>query len=341
MYQVNIDFSKIKKLIKEGKQKIVILSHRNPDGDAIGSSLAFYNLFSEMGHQVEIIVPNTIPAFLKWMKNAGKIHIYEKESQVSDTILEQATLVFALDFNDLGRIQEYNDKLKDSGSYKVLIDHHPHPHNFADLTISDPNASSTAELVYDFIGELGLIASIDKDIATCLFTGIMSDTGCFSYNSSQPLTYSKLASLLTCGIDKDYIYDRVYNNFSYNRMRLMGYCLDKKMVHLPEFRTAYITLSQEELREYHFRFGDAEGFVNLPLSIEGVLFSVIFIEKKDMVKVSFRSKGNFEVNKIASDHFNGGGHKNASGGESYESLQKTVDNFVNLLPLYKNELLSD
>ena len=341
MYQVNIDYSKIKKLITEGKQKIVILSHRNPDGDAIGASLALYNLFIRMEHQVEIIIPNTIPSFLKWMKSASKIYIYEKEPQIADTILTQATLVFALDFNDLSRIREFNDKIKDSDSYKVLIDHHPHPQNFADLTISDPNASSTAELVYDFIGELGLITSIDEDIATCLFTGIMADTGCFSYNSSQPLTYNKLASLLTCGINKDYIYDRVYNNFSYNRMRLMGYCLDKKMVHIPEYRTAYITLTQQELRDYNFRIGDAEGFVNLPLSIEGVRFSVIFIEKRDMVKVSFRSKGNFEVNKIAVDHFNGGGHKNASGGESYESLQKTVDNFINLLPLYKNELLSD
>lgn len=341
MYQINTDFSKIKKLIAEGKQKIVILSHRNPDGDAIGASLALYNLFLKMGHGVEVIIPNSIPSFLTWMKNAEAIHIYEKEPQVSDNILTQATLVFALDFNDLGRIREFNDKLKDSSSYKVLIDHHPYPQNFADLTISDPNASSTAELVYDFIGEIGLIPDIDEDIASCIFTGIMTDTGCFSFNSSQPITFNKLASLLTCGIDKNKIYDRVYNNFSFNRMRLMGYCLDKKMVHLPKYRTAYITLTQQELKDYHFKIGDSEGFVNLPLSISGIRFSVLFIEKRDMVKVSFRSKGNFKVNRIATDHFNGGGHKNASGGESYVSLPETVDKFVNLLTLYKDELLSE
>jgi len=341
MYQTNTDFSKIRKLITEGNQKIVILSHRNPDGDAIGASLALYNLFLKMGHQVEIVLPNTFPSFLKWMKNADKIHIYDKQPQIADKILTEANIVFALDFNDLSRIREYNDKLKKSNSYKVLIDHHPAPQDFADLTISDPRSSSTAELIYDFIGELGLISSIDEDIASCIFAGIVTDTGCFSFNSSQPLTFNKVASLLTCGINKDYIYDRIYNNFSYNRMRLMGYCLDKKLEHLPEYRTAYITLTQQELRDYHFKIGDAEGFVNLPLSIEGIRFSVLFIEKKDMVKISFRSKGNFEVNKIATDHFNGGGHRNASGGELYESLPKTVDKFVNLLPSYKDELLSE
>ncbi len=341
MYYKNIDLSVIRKLLNEGKQYILILSHRNPDGDAIGASLALYNLFQKMGHRIEIIIPNGFPSFLKWMKNADKIIIYSKNSEIAAKILTEANIVFALDFNDLSRIREFDKKIKVSDAYKVLIDHHPYPQQFADLTISDSKSSSTAELVYDFISDLELISLLDKDIATCLYTGIMTDTGCFSFNSSQPDTFNIVASLLTCGIDKDYIYDRVYDNFSYDRMRLMGYCLNKKMEYLPEYKTAYITLTQQELRDYNFRIGDAEGFVNLPLSIIGIHFSVLFIEKKDMVKVSFRSKGNFEVNKIASEHFYGGGHKNASGGESYESMQKTVDKFIKLLPKYKNELLAD
>ena len=340
MYQTNTDISRIKKLLTEGKQDILILSHRNPDGDAVGASLALYNLFLKLGHNAEILIPNSFPSFLKWMKNAGKIRIYDNNPEAAAKILVRAKIVFALDFNDLSRIREFNDILKSTDSYKVLIDHHPEPQNFADLTISDPKASSTAELIYDFIGDLGLISSIDADIASCLFAGIMTDTGCFSFNSSQPLTYNKVASLITCGIDKDYIYDRVYNNFSFNRMRLMGYCLDKKLVCLPEYRTAYITLTQQEMKDYNFRVGDSEGFVNLPLSIEGIRFSVLFVEKKDMIKLSFRSKGNFEVNKIAVDHFKGGGHKNASGGESYDSLENTVDKFIKLLPAYRDELYS-
>lgn len=341
MDHTKYDFSTIRELLTNDKKSILILSHRNPDGDAIGASLALYILFQKMGHQVEILIPNAYPGFLKWMKNANKILIYTRKPKVADKLLTQAEIVFALDFNDLSRIHEFNDKLKFSGSYKVLIDHHPDPQEFANLSISDQNTSSTAELVYDFIETLGFSSLIDIDIAGCIYAGIMTDTGCFSFNSSQPETFRKVASLLSCGIDKDFIYDRVYNNFSCDRMRLMGYCLDKKLEYLPEYHTAYMTLTQQELRDYNFRIGDAEGFVNLPLSIEGIRFAALLIEKKDMVKISLRSKGNFAVNKFAAEHFHGGGHKNASGGESYESIQKTVDKFVNLLPEYKDELSSE
>ncbi|MGD2034837.1 MAG: DHHA1 domain-containing protein [Bacteroidales bacterium] len=185
---------------------------------------------------------------------------------------------------------------------------------------------------------LDLTKYIDTDIAECIYCGIMTDTGCFSFNSSGTGTFVAIAELLGYEIDKDKVYDLVYDNFSFNRMKLMGYCLDKKMVYLEEYNTAYIYLSQKELKEYNFKVGDSEGFVNLPLSIKGVVFSALFIEKKDMVKISLRSKGNFEVNKIASEYFYGGGHRNASGGESYESLENTVDKFVNLLPKFKDDL---
>jgi phosphoesterase RecJ-like protein len=294
-----------------------------------------------MGHQAEILIPNAFPAFLKWMKHSEKIHIYSNNMNFADKILAQAEIVFALDFNDLSRIQEFYQKLKSTSSYKVLIDHHPDPQDFADLTISDQNTSSTAELVFDFIEELELDSYVNADIAGCIYTGIMTDTGCFSFNSSFPDTFIKVAKLLSFGIDKDYIYDQVYNTFSYNRMRLMGYCLNKKLVYLPDYRTAYIALTQQELRDYNFKIGDAEGFVNLPLSITGIRFTALLIEKRDMVKISLRSKGNFAVNEFAAKHFHGGGHKNASGGESYETMQKTIERFVNLLPEYKDELLTD
>jgi bifunctional oligoribonuclease and PAP phosphatase NrnA len=333
-------FIKLRNMLTAGGTKhILILSHRNPDGDAIGASLALYNIFLQMEHKVDIIVPNAFPKFLKWMQHAGKIRVYSNSPTAADKILIKAEIIFALDFNDLGRIQELEKALKQSGAFKVLIDHHPDPRDFADLVISDATSSSTAELVYDFIISMDLSSRINKPVADCIYAGIMTDTGCFSYNSSQPETFNKVASLLSYGIDKDYIYDRVYNTFSFDRMRLMGYCLNEKTEYLPQYATAYITLTQAELKEYNFRIGDAEGFVNLPLSIEGIRFSALFIEKQDMIKISLRSKGNFAVNEIASLHFHGGGHKNAAGGESYESMQKTVDKFVNLLQDYKDDLL--
>jgi bifunctional oligoribonuclease and PAP phosphatase NrnA len=322
-------------------EKILILSHRNPDGDAIGASLGLSNALLKLGHKVNVLIPNALPKFLKWMKGADDILIYNHDNRKSDELLTRATLVFALDFNDLSRIREFDEKLKDNKCFKVLIDHHPYPGSFANLTLSDTTTSSTSELIYCFFLEAGLKDLIDRDVATCLYTGIMTDTGNFSFNSSRPETFHVIADLLNLGIDKDRIYDLVYDNFSADRMRLMGYCLDKKMVTLPEYKVAYIALSQEELRKYNFRVGDSEGFVNMPLSISGIRCSVLFMENKECVKLSFRSKGSFPVNKLAAEHFNGGGHLNASGGESTDSLQETINKFVNLLPKYKDELLSE
>jgi len=335
-----INLERIRDLLKGESRNIVLLSHRNPDGDAIGSTLALYNLFLKMGHKVSVLLPNAFPSFLRWMKNANKIIIYERQEHKADKELSAAEIVFALDFNDLNRIKEFHDKLS-SDSVKILIDHHPGPTDFADYSISDTRVSSTAELIFTFIHDIGYGDLIDKDIAGCIYAGIMTDTGCFSYNSSLPETYQIVASILEKGIDKDAIYHKTYNNYSSDRMQLMGYCLDKKMVILPEYRTAYISLTQEELRKYNFKIGDSEGFVNLPLSIKGIDFSVLLIEKSDMVRLSFRSRSNFAVNTIASDHFNGGGHKNAAGGESYVSIEETIEKLVSLLPNYINALLPE
>jgi bifunctional oligoribonuclease and PAP phosphatase NrnA len=221
-----------------------------------------------------------------------------------------------------------------SGAFRILIDHHPNPSDFADIIISDTLASSTAELVLRFIELAGEPGLIDNVIATCLYAGIMSDTGSFNYNSSQPETYRVLAELLKRGIDKDFIYSMVYDNYSENRMRLLGYCLLEKMVVLPEHKTAYISLSLKEKKQYNYLRGDAEGFVNYPLSIRGIVFVAFFMENDDHVKLSFRSKGGFDTNKFAQENFDGGGHINASGGESKLSLPEAINKFVSLLPHY-------
>jgi bifunctional oligoribonuclease and PAP phosphatase NrnA len=337
----NIDTQKLKKILDSGPQSVVILSHRNPDGDAIGASAALNKILLRLGHSVHVVIPNTIPGFLQWMPNVKKFIIHSKTPERTEGLLNEATVIFSLDFNDITRIREFESIFTKSKAYKVLIDHHPDPASFAHLTLSDTTAGSTCELLYAFIDSLGYKHLIDDEIASCIFTGIMTDTGCFSFNSSLPDTFQTVAELLTYKFNKDEVFDKVYNNFSYDRMRLMGYCLDKKMQVLPGYRTAYISLTQEEMRTYRFRIGDSEGFVNLPLSVEGICFSVLFIENKDLVRVSFRSKGDFPVNKIAADHFQGGGHKNAAGGESYDTLQNTVEKFIKLLPNYKDELLAN
>lgn len=332
------DFKQLVKLLRTGERKILIITHRNPDGDAIGSSLGLIHLLHKLGHKADIMVPNRFPAFLSWMNGAGKIIIFNQQTDKAVRLLTEAEIIFALDFNDLSRVREFEEHISGGTSFKVLIDHHPDPGSFADLTYSDTSASSTAELIYNFIQHAGFGDLLDKQAATCIYAGIVTDTGCFSFNSSRPGTFRVVAHLLESGIDKDAIYDKLYDNFSVDRMRLMGYCLDQKMKLLPEYKTAYISLSQEEMKRYKFKIGDSEGFVNLPLSIRDIKFSVLFTEHKDVVKLSLRSKGNFAVNTIANEFFSGGGHKNAAGGESLETLEKTIEKFISLLPAYKNEL---
>lgn len=332
------DFRRLQEKIQKGGENILIISHRNPDGDAMGSSLAMYNFLAQTKNTVNLMVPNDFPAFLKWMRSAGQTVIYSRQEEKAVKLLKATTILFTLDFNDPGRVREFEEHVKNSTALKVLIDHHPYPEDFADIAVSQTEVSSTAELIYEFMLALGHSELINKDVAECIYTGIMTDTGCFSFNSSRPETYRILSELLKLNIDKDKVYDLVYDNFTYERMRLMGHCLDAKMKYLPQYRTAFITLTQEEMREYNFRVGDSEGFVNLPLSIKGVVLSALFTEKTDMVKISLRSKGDFPVNRICSEHFNGGGHKNAAGGESYETLEKTVEKFISILPAYQEEL---
>lgn len=318
--------------------KIVILTHYNPDGDAMGSSLALFHYLIKKGKQPVLVTPNDYPTFLHWLPGNDKVFVYKRQNGTVLNAIKDADLIFTLDFNNLDRTEGMETFVKDSNAKKVLIDHHPEPGNYADLVISETYYSSTAELVFHIIESMGDIEIIDETIAECIYTGIMTDTGSFNYNSSRSYTYYAVSKLLEKGINKDKIHDNIYDNYSEDRMRLLGYCLNQKMEVLLEYNTAFISLSKKELKDFNFVPGDTEGFVNYPLSIKGIKFSAFFIEKDKQVKISFRSKGKFATNNFSEKHFNGGGHKNASGGSSDLSLDETVLRFKELIKNYKKSL---
>ncbi len=318
----------------EQSGNIAVISHENPDGDAVGSSLALYHYLKKSGKKCFVIMPNDYPDFLKWLPGSKDINIFKKDKSTAEKKIHDADMIFLLDFNTPDRAGKIEDLIRESKAFKVMIDHHPERLVFTDINFTDTLSSSTAELVFRFIELTGNIKLLDNNIAVCLYTGIMSDTGSFSYNSSQPETYRVLSELLKKGIDKDYIYSKVYNNYSESRLKLLGYCLDRKMVVLPEYKTAYMSLTLLEKKQYNYKRGDSEGFVNYPLSVKGVNFAAFFMENDDHVKISFRSRGKFDTNAFAFNNFDGGGHVNASGGESKLSLSDTINKFISLLPEY-------
>lgn len=320
-------------------KNIVITTHKNPDGDAIGSSLALYHFYKKKNFNVKVIVPNQYPSFLAWLPANDEIIVYEDEKKAASDLLSNADIIFSLDYNSLNRTGGLFELLKNNNAVKILIDHHLKPSNDEfDYIFSETDTSSTAELIFDFINKSGDIALVDKNIAECLYVGIVTDTGSFSYSCNNSKTYTIVAELVKTGIDCALIHDFVYNSFSFSRVKLLGFTLYQRLIVLPEYHTAYIYLSKSDFEKFDFKNGDTEGIVNYPLSIKGIYFSVLFTEKEDYVKMSLRSKGEFCVNEFARDNFNGGGHKNAAGGESFLSLQKTIDKFVNLLPFYSEKI---
>ncbi|MFP4367232.1 MAG: DHH family phosphoesterase [Bacteroidales bacterium] len=334
---MNTDNPKLPELLNpliNRSRDIVIISHVNPDGDAVGSSLALFHYLKRKGKNVSVIVPNEYPDFLKWLPGNNNIIVFSKNKSAAIKAIADARLMFVIDFNTPSRADKAEEYIRGSAAFKIMIDHHPEPEEFADVIISDINSSSTAEMVFRVIESIGETGFIDEISATCFYTGIMTDTGSFNYNSSQPETYRVLSELLKRGIDKDYIYSMVYDNFSEHRLRLLGYCLDSKMVVLHRYKTAYMSLSLKDKKKYNYIRGDSEGFVNYPLSIKGVKFVAFFMENDDHVKISFRSKGDFDTNIFAAENFEGGGHLNASGGESKLSLSETISKFVSKLPEY-------
>lgn len=318
--------------------QIVLVTHINPDGDAIGSTMALYNYLIGKGHSVKAITPNDFPDFLSWMKGTSEIIVFQHNQKKAKDAIKNAGIIICVDFNDFRRLKNLGPLLGGSNAVKALIDHHPEPDTVFTYKIHDTKASATAELVYKFILNAEGTKTIDTSIAECLYAGIMADTGCFSYNISNPDTFISVAELLKCGIDRDRIYNLVYDNFAEDRMKLMGHCLKEKMVTYPKFHAAYISLTRNDMEHYRFRPGDSEGFVNLPLSIKDIHITALFTEKKDHVRISLRSRGDFAVNEICSKHFEGGGHKNAAGGESKLSLQETIKKFEDILEQYCDEI---
>jgi phosphoesterase RecJ-like protein len=331
-------FNSLKELLGQKHQKMLLVTHENPDGDAIGSAIGLGEILRNFGHEVIIVVPNDYPAFLQWFSSDLEILIYERKKNQVKSLLKETDVLICLDFNEPKRAAKMEKKLLEFSKPKVLIDHHPNPSGFCDYSISETEFSSTAELVFEVVKKIGLKDYINYNAAEALFTGIMTDTGSFSHNISRPGPFSVVSSLMEWGIDTDKIHAAIYHNFSENRMKLLGHCLGQKMEVFPEFRSAIIWISQKELEDYDFQPGDTEGFVNYPLSINNIVFSALFIEKKDHVKASFRSKGNFPVNEFSRDHFSGGGHRNAAGGESKLSLEESVEKFKQLLKQYEHQL---
>lgn len=328
------------KEIVEKSVSSIIITHVNPDGDAIGSAIALHKVLTNMGKNSSVVIPNEFPEFLQWMEGVDCIIDFEKDSEKAKKVITSADTLFYLDFNDTERADEIKEHLLSFDGSKVMIDHHPDPKAECNVLISYTSVSSTCELLFKVIEMAGYYEYLDKGAADAIYTGIMTDTGNFSYNASEPETYHIIAKLLEKGIDKDQIHSNVYHTFSEDRWRLIGHSLKEKMVILPEFRSGYISLSKEELKQFNFQPGDTEGLVNYPLMVKGIVFCVLFLEKDDQIKVSLRSKGNFSVNDFARKHFKGGGHINASGGSSLMSLEDTVNQFVSLLSEYKDSLLN-
>ncbi len=318
--------------------KIVIVVHVGPDGDAMGSSLAMWHYLMTIEKEPVVIVPTAFPNFLSWMPGSENVLVYEQKKSICDEIIANAELIFTLDFNVPNRLAKMETAIMNAAAPKILVDHHLHPGDYAKVTISYPEISSTSELIFRLICRLGDFSKINMACAECIYTGMMTDTGAFTYNSNKPEIYIIINELIKIGVDKDAIYRLVFNNYSADRMRLMGYALYNKMKVYPEYKAALITLSLNELKEFNYQNGDAEGLVNLPLSIDGVLFSVFMREDSDKIKISLRSQGTFPANKVSADLFNGGGHLNAAGGESYTTLDEAIQKFEKALPDYKDFL---
>jgi len=338
---MNKETTQIVEKLLASPQNIVIVGHKNPDGDAVGSCLGLSFFLKSLGHSTTVVMPNDFPDFLKWLPGCEEILIYEKEVQKADEIFETAAVIFTLDFNSLDRVGDLQTVLEKATAKFVMIDHHQQPADYATATYSDVKMSSTSEMVFHFMDALGNSDKLSKEIAINLYTGIMTDTGSFRFSSTSPTTHRVAAKLIEAGAQSAIINQNVYDTNSPERMKLLGVALNNLVI-LPEFHTAYITLTQKDLDDHNFKKGDTEGFVNYALSVKGVVFAVIFIENKqeNIVKISFRSKGYFSVNDFARNYYNGGGHINAAGGKSSQDLNKTISEFISILPRYKNDLIN-
>jgi phosphoesterase RecJ-like protein len=336
-----MDYKEIESLktVLTNALNIVIIPHKNPDGDAIGSCVALNEILKSLGKNSNIITPNDFPDFLKWMDKKNEIKIFEENINKNIKLVEDSDLIFTLDFNSLSRIGKMEQYVCNSNALKVMIDHHQEPDNYADFIYSDVSMSSTCEMVYHFLDKMSLLKNLNAKIASCIYTGIMTDTGSFRFPLTSEITHNIISKLIKHGADGNKIHDLVYNNNSIEKVLLLSHTLSNIVVE-KKYNTAYMFLTQEDLNKFNFKKGDTEGIVNYGLSIKKIKFSVIFIENRidNIIKISFRSKDNFDVNKFAKDNFNGGGHINAAGGVSYDNLNDTISNFLDKLKNYKDNL---
>lgn len=327
------------KVYLSSPKNIVIIGHRNPDGDAMGSTLGLKQYFDKKGHKAQVLMPNEFPDFLQWLPYSDTVYRFDRQNNQCIASLLKSDIIFLLDFNALHRVgDDMQNTLQQYKNDFVLIDHHQQPDDFKYM-YSDTSMSSTCQMVYNFIEMLGGINLIDEPIATCLYTGIMTDTGSFRFRSTTSTTHRVIADLIDKGAKNDRIHSNTFDSKSFGRLQLLGRALSNLKV-LPAYKTAFITLTQQEKEQFNYEKGDTDGIVNYALSLKGIVFAAIFIEDKEqgVIKISFRSKGNFSVNKFARNHFDGGGHDNASGGKSITTINETVDKFVSLLPKYQQEL---
>jgi phosphoesterase RecJ-like protein len=331
-------FEELKGFLTKPKN-IVIVGHRNPDGDAMGSTLALKHYLDKKGHTCTVVVPNEYPDFLHWLPGSETTYRFDWQNNQSQKAIKASDIIFLLDFNALHRVgNDMQNTLEKYPNDFAMIDHHQQPDDVKYM-YSDVTICSTCQMVYQFIELNNDLDLIDADIATCLYTGIMTDTGSFRFRSTTSKTHRIIANLIDKGAQNDRIHNNVYDANSYNRLLLLGQALSNLQI-LPSYKTAFITLTNEEKKRFDFQKGDTEGVVNYALSLKGIIFAAIFIEDNDqgIIKISFRSKGAFSVNKFSRNHFNGGGHDNAAGGKSSLSMEETITRFTSLLPNYKSEL---
>ena len=333
------DLSPLKDLLASPRH-IVITTHHKPDGDAMGSSLGLYNYLAQKGHHVRVVSPSDYPIFLHWLPNNSEVVIFTENVEEGTRLVNNAEIIFCLDFNALARINELGEVVRNSSAKKVMIDHHLEPEGFDDYRHWTINACATAQLVYDFIvNVMGDAGFVNKDVATCLYTGIMTDSGSFRFPSTTPQVHHIVADLIARGAENSKIHQLVYDNFSENRLRFLGHCLLHNLEVYPEYNTALISVSKDLLQQYDISTGDTEGLVNYALTINGIRLAALIIERPDMVKLSLRSTGEFPANEICKKYFNGGGHRNAAGGNSAGTLEEVVARFKSILPEYKSLLL--
>lgn len=330
------DLERLKTIVSEGNF-FVLTCHTGPDGDALGSTLGLANYLNTLGKEALVVVPDAYPDFLAWMPGSQEILRFDKHREKAELMIAMADVIFAMDYNALSRVDDMGALIAKSKAKKVLVDHHLSPENFCDLSFSYPQLSSTCEVVFRLIVAMGGYDQLGKAACECIYAGMMTDTGCFSYGPCTQEVYLIISMLMQKEINKDRIYNKVFNNYSEGRLRLMGYVLYEKLRVFPDHHAALITLSREEMARFDFNKGDSEGLVNIPLQMKGIYFSAFLREdtEKDLIRVSLRSQGTFACNKFAAQYFNGGGHLNASGGQYNGTLEEAIEIFEKALEEFK------